>query len=362
MATADQSGGIQISPPSGRRVARWAGILAIAFIVIAILAYRWKDIGFEWSEFTGAFERLDWAWVALSAVCALATYPGRALRWRVLMRGVKEKADLWNLTSATAIGFSAIVVLGRAGELVRPYLIAVKEKVPFSSQLAAWFMERIYDLLTALLIFGFALIRVRSSGVDVGPALTWVLHIGGYVAGALGIAVLSFLVIFTRYAEAAERRLLEALAFLPKRTLGRIQVMIVAFRQGVVSSRRPNSIYLVSLYSLGEWTLILLCYGCLFRAFPATMTFSTTDVVIFVGFVAFGAVVQLPGVGGGLQVVSVLVLTELFQVGLEAASGLALLIWLVTFVIIMPIGMALGLREGLSWNRLKSIKDETQQL
>ena len=38
-----------------------------------------------------------------------------------------------------------MVILGRAGELVRPYLISLKEQVPFSSQMAAWLLERILD-------------------------------------------------------------------------------------------------------------------------------------------------------------------------------------------------------------------------
>ena len=43
------------------------------------------------------------------------------------------------------------------------------------------------------------------------------------------------------------------------------------------------------------------------------------------GFVSFGGVVQIPGVGGGTQVVAVLVLTELFGVRLELATSFALL-------------------------------------
>ncbi|MCP5112969.1 MAG: flippase-like domain-containing protein, partial [bacterium] len=134
--------------------------MIVTVAVAAVLAYRWNDLGFEWQRFTSTFRHISWPWMALSGVLALLTYLGRALRWRVLIRPVREKPSLWNLFSATAIGFTAIVLFGRAGELVRPFLISAKEKVSFSSQVAAWFIERIYDLLTALLIFGFALSRV----------------------------------------------------------------------------------------------------------------------------------------------------------------------------------------------------------
>jgi hypothetical protein len=39
------------------------------------------------------------------------------------------------LLTATVIGFTAITLFGRAGDFVRPYLIAVKEQVPLTSQL-----------------------------------------------------------------------------------------------------------------------------------------------------------------------------------------------------------------------------------
>jgi ABC-type sulfate transport system permease component len=77
------------------------------------------------------------------------------------------------------------------------------------------------------------------------------------------------------------------------------------------------------------------------------------DVLIFMGFVSFGSVIQIPGVGGGTQVVSILVLTELFGVPLEIATSIALLAWIITFVVIVPVGALLALHEGLSWARLK---------
>ena len=74
--------------------------------------------------------------------------------------------------------------------------------------------------------------------------------------------------------------------------------------------------------------------------------------VFALGFVAFGSAVQIPGVGGGMQLATVLVLTELFHVPLETASGIAILIWIVTFVIVVPIGLILAIREGLEWRKL----------
>ncbi len=324
----------------------------------ALLAWRWREVGFEWREFSSTFRQLHWGWVALSAAFALLTYLGRALRWQVLLRPVKPSSSLSNLLSATAIGFTAIVLFGRAGEPVRPYLVARKERVSFSSQVAAWLIERIYDLLTALLIFGFALSQLEHATVKVGPALEWVLRAGGYAAALTGAASLAVLLAFTFLSGPMRRRLRDALAFLPEPQRARADRIADAFAQGLESTRNGGHVALLVFYSLIEWALIILSNVALFQASPATSGFTLREVVIFVGFVAFGGVIQIPGIGGGVQVVSVIVLTELFGVGLEAAAGLALLIWIIAFVVIVPVGLALAFHEGLTLAKLRKLERE----
>jgi uncharacterized membrane protein YbhN (UPF0104 family) len=110
-------------------------------------------------------------------------------------------------------------------------------------------------------------------------------------------------------------------------------------------------------YTALEWALITGTMLCLVRAFPA-LEFGMVDVLIFMGFVSFGAIVQLPGIGGGFQVVAVLVLTELFAIRLEVAASVAMMLWAVTFLIVVPPGLLLALREGLNWMKLKELGRE----
>ena len=69
---------------------------------------------------------------------------------------------------------------------------------------------------------------------------------------------------------------------------------------------------------------------------------------------------QIPGVGGGMQIVSFLVLTEIYGVGNEPASLMAILLWLCTFVIVVPAGLAFAFHDGLNWSKLKHLPDEAQ--
>jgi len=45
-------------------------------------------------------------------------------------------------------------------------------------------------------------------------------------------------------------------------------------------------------------------------------------------------------------------------VRLEVATAFALLTWILTFVAVVPVGLALALKEGLDWHSLRRIGRE----
>jgi uncharacterized protein (TIRG00374 family) len=335
--------------------------LGVAFGIAATIAavvwgfYRWRSSGFEWAQFVAALAGVHWNWLLLGLALILATYAGRALRWEVMLRPLTSNAKLRRIFSATCIGFTAVVFFGRAGEPVRPYLISRQEGVPFSSQVAAWVVERILDVLMILVIFGIALTRVSHSAIRPGPRIAETLQAGGYIAGITGFLCLALLVALRRFRGQVQERLLEGLSFLPEVVVARIKAFLAAFGEGMQCTRSLSFTLLLVLYTVIEWAGIGGAFFCVFRAFPATAGLGLTDVVILLGFITFGSILQIPGVGGGMQIVTVLALTEFYGVALEAASGVALMLWVIGFVSIVPVGLALAFHEGIKWRNLKHI-------
>jgi glycosyltransferase 2 family protein len=273
-----------------------------------------------------------------------------------MMRPFVPNPRFGKILSATVIGFTAIVLFGRPGELVRPYLIGMRERTPFTSQMAIWVLERIWDLLVVLAVFGFALTQVKVDPTTVGPAMQWVLRTGGvFVAGlcTVCVAVLVFMGIFH---DAAERRLRAALPGLPDSVRNRIEPVLMSFISGMQCSRSGLFTAQILLYSVLEWLIIVGSIWCLLRSFPQTSSFTLVDGAVYTGFVAFGSVVQLPGIGGGMQVAAVLVLTELFGLDLASATGAAVLIWLTMYVSVVPFGVALALHEGIKWKDISHLE------
>ena len=346
--------GETISQKHSRKLLIWL-VLAIAAAIVLPAAIK-RLSTFDWVMFRGTFASVDWRWMSASWLLALSTYLGRVLRWQVMIAPQRPNAKFIDIFKATAIGFTAVVLFGRPGEVVRPYLIAKKEGVSFSSQMAAWFLERVYDLLIILLIFGFALAAFEPPEAALSKGIQWVLHMGGKVVFFLGAGCLAFL-----FAAAwiSPERIEGLVSRIPMPHLARTKLLnlLHSFFAGMTSCRSLKAICQLFFYSVVEWSIIIGCYVCLFRSFPFMSHFGILDIFVFLGFVAFGSIVQLPGIGGGVQVVAVAVLNELFQMPLEQASGVAISIWVATWVTIVPVGLLLAMQEGLKWRSLKHIKD-----
>ncbi len=82
-----------------------------------------------------------------------------------------------------------------------------------TSQFAAWILERIFDLLMALLVFAFALSKVNASGIQVGSKLTWVLAMGGRVVAVTCLLLLILLLSFRHFSRPIQQGLTALLRF-----------------------------------------------------------------------------------------------------------------------------------------------------
>ena len=120
--------------------------LCLAAIAVIILLYKAKAWDFDWSLFMSSLWNVQPAWLAASVGATLLTYLVRALRWQVLLNPLKP-VRLGPLISTNVLGFSAIYLFGRPGELVRPIWLTRQEGIPLTSSFATIIVERFLDSL-----------------------------------------------------------------------------------------------------------------------------------------------------------------------------------------------------------------------
>ena len=142
------------------------GIVLAALCLLIYLQMRaWKT--FDWSSCFGAYRARELARHFTVFTCTYLAYALRAVRWRIFLKPV-HKTTTMRLLAPQFVGFAALALLGRAGEMIRPYIIAKKERLTFTSQMAVWGVERIFDMgaFAIMLAVSFPLARASRAGLS----------------------------------------------------------------------------------------------------------------------------------------------------------------------------------------------------
>jgi len=111
------------------------------------------------------------------------------------------------------------------------------------------------------------------------------------------------------------------------------------------------------------WWLIALTYREVTHAYGAPMhMMSVTKVLLLMGSSMVGSMVQLPGVGGGSQLATIAALDHVFDIPRELAVSCGIMLWLVSFVAVVPVGLLLAHRERLSLRKLSKETAEAEEI
>jgi hypothetical protein len=107
------------------------------------------------------------------------------------------------------------------------------------------------------------------------------------------------------------------------------------------------------------WWLIALAYREVTHAYGTPLEHMTVSkVLLLMGSSMLGSLIQLPGVGGGSQLATISALQHIFNTSHELAASCGILLWLTTFVSVVPVGLLLAHRERLS---LRKLSEESEQ-
>ena len=338
-----------------KKYAMYAGV----FVVLAVLVYlqfrTYKN--FDWAKL---FQYgLNWKHILHGVLLIYLAYILRAVRWKIFLRPVRKEATIMGLIPPTMIGFAALALLGRAGEMIRPYLIARRTNLPFASQVAVWAVERIFDVggFTVLMVGAIFLpSKLRAFTEAAPPDVRHWIHLTGYALIALVVGLLTGAVLIAyrgnRIAGWVEMRF----SHLAENLGHRIALKIREFTLGLKTIHGPWEFIQLSAVSVLMWWVIALSYKEVTHAYGLPMdAMSTTKVLLLMGSSMIGSMVQLPGVGGGSQLATISAMDHIFHiVPRELTVSCGIMLWLVTFAAVIPVGLVLSHHERLSLRKLSA--------
>ena len=342
-----------------QRIVVYGVVLVILVLLVYLQFQHWRT--FDWDKFIAHSRDLTWRHVIHGVILIYLAYVLRAVRWKIFLRPVRPHTSTIALVSPTLVGFTGLAVLGRPGELIRPYLIARRVNLSFASQLAVWAMERIFDLgaFTVLMVLAIFLPTKLRAFAATRPVYYHWLHVAGYLLSAMVLGLFATAMLVNYKGPAIAAWMEERFAHSAQNFGHRIAQRVREFAGGLNTIHGPFSFLQLAVVSIVMWWLIALSYKEVTHAYGAPMhDMNSAKVLLLMASSMVGSMLQLPGVGGGSQLATIEALDKVFQIPRELAVSCGILLWLVSFVAVVPVGLLLAHRERLS---IRQVAEESER-
>jgi len=324
------------------------GKLVFAALLLAAVILLWVFRGklhFDWATL---FQELRYASlppILLGVAVLYVAYYLRAVRWVILLAPIR-KASSWELFPSQAIGFTIVALFGRVADLARPWLVARRLKMPATTQLAIYSIERAFDLAATAILFSVTLAFAPHD----------MPHHEAFVrAGIVSLTATLFLAAFAlslRFAGETLAKLVAKLLRPLSPTLAEtVAARLLDFREGLRAISTLSEFASALGVSLAMWLAISFGYVASARAFhdsPELAHFSLSATMLLLATSMGGSMLQLPVIGSFTQIaVLAAALHGFFSVPLETATACAAVIVFVTTLAIVPLGLILARIQGI---------------
>ena len=340
-----------------KRILVLGGVVVVLCALVYLQIRAWKT--FDWHMFWIRTEHVKWLYVFYAFALTYLAYGLRAVRWKIFLKPVHHTTTR-RLLAPQFVGFAALAMLGRAGEMIRPYIIAKKERLTFTSQVAVWGVERIFDMgaFAVLLACSFLSPSLREL------SFYQKLREGSVVLFAFIAAMIVVLIVVRLAGERVADFLHDRAAGISPKFAEFLREKVRHFSNGLATVQDAGSAIQLVVVSIAMWVLIALAYYALTHAYPAEslQRLTIASEIVLMGSSMVGSLLQLPAVGGGSQLATIGMLSAGFHVEHELAVSCGMLLWAVTFMSVIPTGLAIAHREHLSIRAVSEAEEKEAAL
>lgn len=324
---------------------RNVALLGLTVVLVAVFL-RNADLHRVWAVMRTANPVL----VGVGVVCVFLSYVLRAVRWQVMLAPLGPTRFSVALR-ATTIGFAASFILpARAGEVLRPWLLARREGFDASAVFATIIVERMLDLVTVLTLLAVFLLAFDPGLSAMDPAVFATVRAGGLAAAGAAVVGLGVLFAFASRPELLARSVAAATAWLPATLRNTITGMAAAFAGGLAVVREPSHLARALAWSFVLWLLIAAQTWIVSVALGVNMPPSGS--LLLIALLVVGVAVPTPGAVGGFHEAYRIGATSFFGADNDHAVSAAIVLHAVGFVPTLIAGAVLMAQEGLTLSGL----------
>ena len=326
----------------------------IVLILLAVLMLWWLGRKLDWAEVRKAISQANVWLLFFAALTVGATYLLRSFRWRALLLPLTP-ARLRELFVATTVGFGAIFILGRAGEVVRPVMLPLRDaRVRPAASFVTIMIERLCDSIAVVVLFAICLLWITPPA---GQEAVFVkVRVGGVVMLALSLLGIAALAWFKRRSKSAigwlDKKILGR-SFIPKRLAHAVTHTLEQLATALRILVDARELGIVAGWTAFIWLVIVLADWFLLRAFHLPFGFSETMFVL--GFALVGSLVPTPGAAAGAYQATTTAGLILLNVGLERAAAISIISPFIVFGPGFLIGLYYLLRGDIDLKQLRRL-------
>jgi len=323
-----------------RNILRTVIVIGLAVGLIAVFL-READLSRVWASMLSA--RMDY--LLLSLLLTNATFIVRAERWHYLLAPL-GKTRFWTVFRTTVIGFGASALLpARAGEVIRPYLLARREGLSVTAALATILLERILDLAAVLVLLAAFLIWFDPGLEARDLAVFSAIRFGGLVMAPVALVAMGVMFFMAGHPDQLHTWVLKARAILPARFATIVAGLAQTFAEGFGVVRQWPRLVAAMAWSVVVWLMIAGGIWSASRAFGIDMPL--TGSWLMLAPLVVGVAVPTPGGVGGFHEAYRIGATAFFAADNDTAIGAAIVLHAFSVVPAIAVGLLFMVQEGL---------------
>jgi glycosyltransferase 2 family protein len=281
----------------------------------------------------------------------------RAYRWRVLLAPLGE-ACLLDLFAATTVGFASVFLLGRAGEIVRPVILPLRDpRIRPAASFVTIMVERLCDLTAVVVLFAMNLLWLKLPA-----AQSWRVRAAGIGLLFVTAAVLAALTWYRRKSKAilfALRSRLARSQLVPARLgeaiLSVLEQLAAAFRVLV----EARELAITAGWTALTWIAIATATLLVLRAFA--LPFGLTEAIFVLGWAMAGSLMPTPGGAAGVFHAATAGSLMLLGVTRDKAAAVSIVMHLIDFGPAVFFGIYYIVRGDVSIAKLRTLTARDDQ-